>query len=164
MRENETYDLNGCWDVNKKTYICKECGNKGKSVKEITLRNHVKESKLESIKNFEGFYFCETHTCQVIYFNNEQSFYLHKEDVKTRVGLKETYDPIPVCYCFGWTREKIFNQIKQQGFSTAVQEISAKVKAGECACDIYNPSGKCCLGEVSKVVKRGMKVFQIERR
>ncbi len=82
-----------------------------------------------------------------------------KEDVRVRVGIKETEDPIPVCYCFGWTREKIFNQIKEQGFSTAIQEISAKVKAGECACEINNPSGRCCLGEVNKVVKKGMEIY-----
>jgi len=138
---------------------CKECGNKGKSVKEITLKSILKESKLENIKNFEGFYFCETSTCKVVYFNNEQEVYLDKGDVKVRVGIKETKDPIPVCYCFGWTQEKIFNQIKQLGHSTAVQEITAKVKAGECACERNNPSGRCCLGEVNKVIERGMELY-----
>jgi mercuric ion transport protein len=74
-------------------------------------------------------------------------------------AIKETEDPIPVCYCFGWTQEKIFSQIKQLGRSSAVEEISAKVKAGECACEINNPSGSCCLGEVNKVVKKGMEIY-----
>lgn len=141
------------------TSICKECCNKGKSVKEITLKSLVKEAKLEAIKNFDRFYFCETPTCKVVYFNNEHDTYLHKEDVKVRVGIKEREDPIPVCYCFGWTQERIFNQIKELGRSTAVQEITAKVKAGECACEIKNPSGRCCLGEVNKVVKRGVELY-----
>ncbi len=144
-----------------KSDICKECGNNGKSVSEITLKSLVKDSKFEDITNFTGFHFCETPTCNVVYFNNEQNFYLHKEDVKVRVGIKETEDPIPVCYCFGWTQERIFNQIKQQGYSTVIQEISAKVKAGECACEINNPSGRCCLEEVKKVIERGMKLFNI---
>ena len=139
--------------------ICKECGNKGKSVKEITLRSLVKESKLKIIKNFEGFYFCETPTCQVVYFSNSQQVYLYKVDIKVRVGIKETEDPIPVCYCFGWTRDRIFDQIKQLGYSNAVQEISAKVKSGECACEIKNPSGRCCLGGINKMVKRDMKLY-----
>jgi len=138
---------------------CKECGNKGKSVKETTLRSLVKERNLGEIKSFDGFYFCETPSCKVVYFNNKQQIYLYKEDVKVRVGIKETEDPVPVCYCFGWTQEKIFNQIKQLGSSTAVQEISAKVKAGKCTCDINNPSGKCCLGQVNKVVKKGMEIY-----
>ncbi|MFN7170709.1 MAG: hypothetical protein ACK4NT_05695, partial [Candidatus Omnitrophota bacterium] len=54
-----------CCDVpvSEETSICKECGNKGKSVKDITLKSLVKEAKLEVIKRFEGFYFCETPTC-----------------------------------------------------------------------------------------------------
>lgn len=144
--------------VDKVSSVCKECGNIGKSIKEITIRSLVKESKLEDIKNPDGFYFCETPTCQCVYFNNIQQVYLHKEDVKVRVGVKETEDPIPVCYCFNWTKDKIFDQIKQQGYSTAIQEITTKVKAGECSCQIKNPSGKCCLGEVNKVIKNGMEL------
>lgn len=132
---------------------CKECGKEGKPVKEITLKSLVKKPRLQSIKVLDGFYFCETPDCEVVYFNNEQGSYLNKADVKVRVGIKETDDPIPVCYCFGWTRKKILNQFKQQGFSTAVQEISDKIKAGGCACEVNNPTGKCCLGEVSKLVK-----------
>ena len=137
----------------------KECGNNGRPVNEITLRNLVKSQKLEAIKNLDGFHFCETPTCKVVYFNNEQQIYLQKKDVKVRVGIKETEDPIQVCYCFGWTREKIFDQIKQQGYSTAAQEIGAKVKAGECNCERNNPSGSCCLGEVNKVIKEGTELY-----
>ncbi|MDD5615713.1 MAG: hypothetical protein PHH85_05875 [Candidatus Methanoperedens sp.] len=154
--------MKSCCDVKIKVSgntSCKECGNKGKPVSEITLKSLVKEPVIETIESLDGFCFCETPTCGVVYFNNEQQAYLHKEDVKVRVGIKETESPIPVCYCFGWTQEKIFEQIKQQGKSTAVKEISAKVKAGECECERKNPSGRCCLGEVTKVVKKGIELY-----
>ncbi len=133
--------------------VCRECGNEGKAVKEITLKSLVKKPRLESIKILDGFYFCDTAGCEVVYFNNEQDVYLNKTDVSIRVGIKEADDPIPVCYCFGWTRKKILDQLKKKGFSTVVEEISAKVKAGECACEVNNPTGKCCLGEVNRLVK-----------
>lgn len=151
-----------CCEINVKEKgapICRECGNTGKPVMDITLRSIVKEPVLETIDSLDGFNYCGTPTCEVVYFNNERQVYLHKEDVKVRVGIKETESPIPVCYCFGWTQEKIYDQIMQQGHSTAVREISAKVKAGECACEIKNPSGRCCLGEVNKAVKRGLKLY-----
>lgn len=148
-----------CCDIEVKvsgnTSICKECGNKGIPVEKITLNSFVQEPALETMESPDGFYFCETPTCEIVYFNNEQQVYLHKEEVKVRVGIKETENPVPICYCFGWTQEMIFEQIKQRGYSTAVQEISAKVKAGECACDIKNPSGRCCLGNIYKLVRRG---------
>jgi bacterioferritin-associated ferredoxin len=150
-----------CCEVpaNEETSVCKQCLNKGKSVKEITVKSLTKEPKLETITSLQGFYFCETPPCKVVYFNNEQQIYLYKEDIKVRVGIKETQDPIPVCYCHGWTQEKIYEQIKQHGYSTAVEEITAKVKAKECACEINNPSGRCCLGEVKKVIKQGMEIY-----
>lgn len=148
-----------CDEVSVNTSICKECGNKGYAVEEITLKSLVKEPALETIESMDGFYHCETLSCKVVYFNNEQQVYLHKEDVKIRVGIKEIKDPIPVCYCFGWTQERIFEQIKQLGYSTAIQEISAKVKAGECTCETSCPSGRCCLGNVYKVVRIGMELY-----
>lgn len=146
--------------VSEDTAICKECNGKGKPVSEITLKSLVKEPVLEAIESLNKFFYCETPTCGVVYFNNEQQqVYLHKEDVKVRIGIKETESPIPICYCFGWTQEKIFEQIKRQGKSTPVREISARVKSGECECEKKNPSGRCCLGEVNKVVKKGLEVY-----
>ncbi|MGB9856263.1 MAG: hypothetical protein ACPLKS_06940 [Caldisericum exile] len=95
-----------------------------------------------------------------MYFSNKQNLYLHKENVKVRVGIKEIEDPIPVCYCFGWTQEKIFNEIRQLGHSTAFQEITDKVKAGECACEINNLSGRHCLGEMNKIIKNGLILYR----
>lgn len=160
--KNKIYKLEHCCcnvKKNKETSICKECSQKGIYVKNITLKSLVKESRIQTIKDLHGFYFCETPTCKVVYFNNDQNIYLFKEDIKVRVGIKETEEPIPVCYCFGWTREKIFNQIKELGKSLAIEEISAKCKLGESACEINNPSGRCCLDEVNKVVKRGIEIY-----
>ncbi|MBI4303071.1 MAG: copper chaperone Copz family protein, partial [Chloroflexi bacterium] len=133
--------------------VCRECGNEGKLAKALTLKSLVKKPRLETIKSLDGFYFCETPACKVVYFNNEQDVYLNKADISIRVGIKETDDPVPVCYCFGWTRKRILDQIERKGFSTAVQEISPRVKAGDCTCEVNNPAGRCCLGQVTKLVK-----------
>ena len=150
-----------CCDIklSEDTAICRECSCKGKPVNEITIENLVKKPVIEEIESLNGFYYCETPNCGVVYFNNEQQVYLHKEDVKVRVGIKETESSIPVCYCFGWTNKKIFEQIKRQGNSTAVKDITARVKSGECECEKKNPSGRCCLGDVNKVVRIGMELY-----
>jgi hypothetical protein len=33
------------------------------------------------------------------------------------------------------------------------ERITGEVEAGRCACEVKNPSGACCLGEVNKAVK-----------
>jgi hypothetical protein len=67
-----------------------------------------------------------------------------------RVGAKETADPIPVCYCFGFTRKDIEDEIVETGRSTVADRIKTEVNAGNCACEVRNPSGKCCLGGVAR--------------
>jgi len=90
----------------------------------------------------------------VVYFPfNSQAPLFRRADLLVRVGSKETEDPIPVCYCFGFTREDIQKEITETGDSTVANRISAEVKAGNCACEVKNPSGKCCLGDVTRIVK-----------
>ncbi len=58
-----------------------------------------------------------------------------------------------ICYCFGHTVESARNEIVCTGKSTLVQNITKEIQAGNCACEIKNPSGRCCLGEVNKTVR-----------
>jgi hypothetical protein len=103
-----------------------------------------------------SYYFCATPVCPIIYFSNEADSYFHKGEVKARVGLKETEDPVPVCYCFGFTEKMVLDEIREKGYSTIPDTIRAEIKSGNCACEIKNPSGHCCLGTVTQVVLKGL--------
>lgn len=83
----------------------------------------------------------------------EKLRYLHKADLKVRVGSKETEEPILVCYCFGYTRKMIEDDFLRNGRSTIQKEITKKVKEGKCRCEVMNPQGTCCLGDVAQVLK-----------
>ena len=72
------------------------------------------------------------------------------------MGLKETEDPVPICYCFGFTEAMAVEEIRATGKCTIPQRITAEVKSGNCACEIRNPQGSCCLGNVTAAVKRAM--------
>jgi len=39
------------------------------------------------------------------------------------------------------------------GKSTVARRIMVEVEAGRCACEVKNPSGKCCLGDVTRTSK-----------
>jgi Zinc binding domain len=99
--------------------------------------------------------FCASPDCQVVYFSRECSF--TTGDLRVRVGLKEKDGPIPLCYCFGFSEEAAREEIRGKGHSTIPQHITALVKERMCACEERNPSGACCLGEVTQVVERLMK-------
>jgi hypothetical protein len=79
---------------------------------------------------------------------------IRKDQVRTRVGVKETEDPIPVCYCFGFTARQIAEDLTANGRSTIRPYIENQVRAGRCRCETTNPAGRCCLGNVSRVISR----------
>lgn len=95
--------------------------------------------------------FCRTPACDVVYYA-ASGRPVRKRDVRVRVGLKEKEDPIPLCYCFGFDRSNVEREIAQTGGCTIPERIAAEISAGHCACEIKNPSGACCLGEVRVAV------------
>jgi len=116
------------------------------------LGSLIKPEKRSFIPSYDEFCFCRNPQCDVVYFRPEKIIF-RKNDLSVRVGIKEPNDPMaPVCYCFDWTPHKIRSQIKTIGNTTALDEIKAQVKAGNCYCEITNPQGSCCLGNVNKII------------
>ncbi len=133
---------------------CPECGGKGAFVERLTMEHLLLDASVPKIGG-EPYFFCRTSECDVVYFSNSVAARrFRRTDLKTRVGIKETNDPIPLCYCFGHTAASIREEIEQTGKSTAVESIRRDIQAGRCQCEIRNPSGKCCLGEVMRAVRK----------
>ena len=133
--------------------VCPECGRKGKRVERITLEHLLKEDRVPQIGTV-SYLFCENPACDVVYFPAQPGPAFHKSDLRVRVGLKETEDPIPVCYCFGYTEGMILAEVTETGRTTVPEKIRAEVQAGNCDCVVKNPQGTCCLGDVGRAVKR----------
>ena len=101
------------------------------------------------------YYFCQASGCDVVYFASDpQAPVFRRSDLLVRVGAKEESGPAPICYCFGFTRQDIWNEIHATGKPTIAERIAAEVRAGDCACQVKNPSGKCCLSEVRRIADR----------
>lgn len=133
------------------TMPCPTNGARSKRVNMLTVRSLVRHLPLGMPK--AQYYFCEVTECDVVYFASKPEAPIFKRaDLLVRVGVKETENPVPVCYCFGFTREDIEQEVAHIGRSAIAQRITAEVKAGNCACEVKNPSGKCCLGNVTRVV------------
>jgi hypothetical protein len=131
---------------------CPKNGARSKQVDVLTVKSLVRHLPLGMPES--QYYFCETPDCDVVYFASDaQAPVFHREDLLVRVGAKEKVDPIPVCYCFGFTRKDIQKEIDETGRSTVAERITAEIKAGNCACEVKNPSSKCCLADVNRSVR-----------
>jgi hypothetical protein len=137
---------------------CPVNGARSKQVDMLTVKSLVRQIPL-GMSN-DQYYFCEARDCDVVYFPfDPQAPTFRRQDLVVRVGAKETADPIPICYCFGFTRKDIEDEIAASGRSTVAERISAEVKQGNCACEVKNPSGKCCLGDVTRIVRDHMRAI-----
>lgn len=134
---------------------CPICGTKGKAVDTQTLKAMLAIS-LEALRPAE-YRFCRSEDCPVVYFSTEGQQTFSEADLRERVHQKHPMaEDVFVCYCFRHTPGTIHTELVTTGASTAIQKINAGIKAGLCACDLRNPQGDCCLGNVTATVKQVM--------
>ena len=149
----ETVKAVTCSLPTSKPGVCPSCGEKGKPVAVLTVKSLVRDHT--RVPASISYSFCRTVDCDVVYFSDQVVF--TKPDLKLRVGIKETANPIPLCYCFDYSREDIRRDIEATGQTSALEEIKAEVQAGFCACEVKNPSGTCCLGDITRAIQEAKK-------
>ncbi len=129
--------------------VCRTCGKKGKTVSTLTVKSLVRDHT--QVSTSVTFSFCRTAECEVVYFSDQSVF--RKHDLKVRVGVKEATNPIPLCYCFEYSRQDIRHDIETTGNTSILEKIKDEVRSGFCACEVKNPSGTCCLGDIANAVR-----------
>src|SRR6266849_5051655 len=108
---------------------CPANGARSKRVDALTVKSLVRKLPLR-MPNTQ-YYFCDASDCELVYFA------LDTEAPRFR-------------------REDIWDEIGSTGKSTVAERTKAEVEAGLCACEVKNPSGKCCLGDVTRAAKDGL--------
>lgn len=132
---------------------CPPCGQKGKPVDILTVKAML-AVPLTEIRSSD-YQFCKTPDCPVVYFSTDGKQKFFEENLREKVHQKHPSDDrVPVCYCFKHTPQSITEEILRTGKSAVIESITAGIKAGQCACEIRNPEGSCCLGNVRAVVKQ----------
>ena len=133
---------------------CQSCDGPSRPVTLRTMLLMLKPEFFDQVGENQ-YRFCASPDSPVIYFSRERFF--STEDLRVRVGLKEKDGPITLCYCFGFSEEAAREEIQAKGHTSIPQRIAALVRERMCACEERNPSGACCLGEVTQAVNRLIK-------
>ena len=131
-----------CSDVGCKTLHPKKqrCPINGKGYSEVTAKtiaHHIRDSWKWS-GSAARYFFCDDPSCDVVYFGGDGTI-IRKEQLRTRVSVKEAADDALVCYCFGATKADALSDPGIKDF------VVTQTKQGLCSCDTRNPSGRCCL-------------------
>ncbi len=131
---------------------CPNCGQKGKLVQGQTVKALL-SSSLRQLQDI-NYYFCPTQSCPVVYFSSDSTSIVTTSQLRERVYQKEpTADDVLVCYCFKYAVADIRNAT-QETRNSILKDINAGIQANQCACDIRNPQGSCCLGNVRRLMKQ----------
>lgn len=130
---------------------CPSCGHRGRHVDRITIKALLSSEALPQIAGGE-YKFCPTKSCDIVYFMPGSTF--RTCDLSLPVWQKSDDPSVPVCYCFGHTEASIGTELALTGTSAVRESIKNLVREGRCACEVRNPQGTCCLGNVAQVVAR----------
>jgi hypothetical protein len=131
--------------------VCPVCLAKGRSVDLITLKALLTATALKRLQP-TSYRFCPSRDCHVVYFAGESVF--NTDDLRVPVWQKSASSSVPVCYCFEHSEESIRAMMDGNAEKGPVGEIKRLVQEGRCACEVRNPQGSCCLGNVTQVVER----------
>jgi hypothetical protein len=103
----------------------------------------------------DEYYFCRASNCPTVYYSADWKSCFSEDDLREMVYQKRPNDDnVFVCYCFRHTVGSIRKEIKETGTSSVVTAVTNGIQAGQCACEIRNPDGGCCLGNVRVTVRR----------
>jgi hypothetical protein len=93
--------------------------------------------------------FCPSPQCPVVYFDEVSTRRVMEKELTVPVFSKHPEDPrVLVCYCFGHTAGEVVASRRGDPVSSSVRR---QVQAGHCACEVKNPKGSCCLGDLIRL-------------
>lgn len=136
---------------NRSTQQCPQDQSQGKPVKLITLKSLLIPQALERLHSQASYRFCSSVDCPIVYFSTAGDTFT-TDDLKVPVFQKNPGQVVPVCYCFGWTRHRIQQDLEQKEQTSAIATITAHIQAGRCGCEVNTPQGSCCLENVCDYV------------
>jgi Zinc binding domain len=131
---------------------CPRNGKRGAAVGLLTVKAMLSEPALGRVA--KGPYrFCADPDCPVVYFDCDQRVFT-TGDLRGPVWQKRPSGERTICYCFGETEASITREIAATGSCGAPARIREHIAAGRCACEVRNPRGVCCLGDLNEFVSR----------
>ena len=128
---------------------CPRSGTAGTSVNVQTVKALLISDALARISSAE-YRFCPDPSCEVVYFDGAEQVFTVR-DIRVPVWQKEPVGARTICYCFGENEAQMRESAEP---AKALERVRAHIAAGRCACELRNPKGSCCLGDVIAAVQR----------
>ena len=129
------------------TQACPQCDTACKSVEMPTLYHQVRFPENQDMIS-DTYYFCPTKDCLIGYFSIARNS-VHKQHLRTYQNIQKD----TLCYCFDIDATDYLTALSANHAETITNFVIQRTKLGECACEIRNPSGQCCLAKFKHLEK-----------
>lgn len=138
-------------NVSERATRCPTCGQPDAAVDPVTLKALLTGDGLRRGVPARPRY-CATPECATVYFDAGGDAMFTEADLVVRVYAKHMDDAaVPVCYCFGVSVGAMTGSPNARALR---ESVAREVQAGHCACEVKNPKGGCCLGDLV-AIERG---------
>ena len=131
---------------------CASCTDRGTPVQLQTVKALLTEVALRRVR-LTHYQFCANPACETVYSGDANDRF-GMGDIRVPVWQKQPSGERLLCYCFGETESGIRSELLDRRRTDVVARIREHIAAQRCACEIRNPRGACCLGDVMAAVKR----------
>lgn len=128
---------------------CHKCpidGSVGSPVKLTTVAAQVRAV----LPDAQSFRLCRQPDCDVVYFGSRGAVF-RILDLWVAPGFKHGGSGV-LCYCFQLRRSDLAAESNQAGESSSLRRLRQRVASGACACEVRNPSGRCCLADIKRAL------------
>ena len=132
--------------------MCPSCATRSTPVEVGTLKALLTPPALARLQ-LGAFHFCASLACDTVYFSEGGQIF-RTGDVRVAVWQKQSPGARTFCYCFGENETDMQREIEAQGRTLAVERVRHHIADRRCACEVRNPRGACCLGDLTAAVKR----------
>ena len=140
--------MSGCCPSSSSKIVnqaCPQCGAACKSVELRTLYHQIRFPENQAMVS-GTYYFCPAKACTTAYFSNSGSS-IPKRHLITYQGIQDD----KLCYCFDIDADDYQTALNTNKAEAIKIFVIEKTKSGECACEIRNPSGQCCLSKFKQL-------------
>lgn len=127
---------------------CPGCGAKLRPVPAAHVARHVREAFRGRVPLDAAYGFCPDPGCGVV-FAAAGGPAFGPGDLRHPPAYKSGSADDWLCYCFDVRGADALGP----DAAAAVAYIRERVRAGDCACDVLNPSAGCCLGSIGAYQK-----------
>ena len=133
---------------------CPECKNLSQKISQETIQSQTNFSFQPSQ---DAWFFCKTQHCSVVYFSSSEIKPIYLDSLKETPFPKSTNPNRLVCFCFHHSVQEILDDVLHNSVSTIKEDIIEACRKDLSDCLHMNPEGRCCLGNISMLLKMKQK-------